>query len=44
MVHEIVRSIITIKEELEYIPTLQILVNQIKCAARKFIIKVTLIM
>ena len=42
MVHEIVRSIITITEELEYIPTLQILVNQINCAAHKCIMKVTL--
>ena len=42
MVHEIVYYIITITEALEYIPTLQILVNQINCAAHKYIIKVTL--
>ena len=42
MVHEIVCSIITIMEELEYIPILQILVNQINSAAHKCIINVTL--
>ena len=42
MVHEIVPSIISIKEELEYISTLHILMNQINCAAHKYIIKVTL--
>ena len=42
MVHEIVYYIFTITEELEYIPTLQILVKEINCAAHKRIIKVTL--
>ena len=35
MVHEIERSIISITEELEYISTSQILVNQINFAAHK---------
>ena len=42
MLHEIACSFITITEELEYIPTLQILVNQINCAAHKRIINVIL--
>ena len=42
MVHEIVCSIITVMEALECIPTLQILVTQLNCAAHKCTIKVTL--
>ena len=42
MVHDIVFFIITITEELEHIPILQILVNQINGAAHKWIIKATL--
>ena len=42
MVHKIVCSIIIITEELEYIPTLQILMNRKNCAVHKCTMKVVL--
>ena len=42
MVHKIVCSIIIVTEELEYIPTWQILMNHINCAFDKCTMKVIL--